>query len=130
MNLEIAFKRLILVDFAMIILVTLSAFVAPVNEELPFSSIDAIALALLVIYLVSLYLLYTFRPLGKILYAPVFIFSIGVGVGYPLEYINPQNYFDLQKHLKLFQNYIDTFRHPQKQNQIQLNLNFHHTLNI
>ena len=94
MKLEIAFKRLVLVDFAIIILATLSAFVVPVNEELPFTSIDAIALALLVIYLVSLYLLYTFRPLGKILYAPVFIFSIGVGVGYPLEYINPQNYFD------------------------------------
>ena len=101
MNLEIAFKRLILVDFAIIILVTFSAFVVPVNEELPFTSIDAIALALLVIYLVSLYLLYTFRPLGKILYAPVVIFSIGVGVGYPLEYINPQNYFDYIKKLNL-----------------------------
>ena len=95
MDLEIIFKRLILADLIILIALFISGmFSVPAEEIPPFGSIDVIFLLVLVTYLFNLYLLYKFKSLGKKMYIPLFALTIGLTFGYPLEYINPHNYFE------------------------------------
>ena len=93
MNLEIIFKRLILSDLIILIILFISGmFAVPAEEIPPFNSMDFIVLVALVAYFFNLYLLYKFKSLGKKMYIPLFALTIGLSVGYPLEYINPHNH--------------------------------------
>ena len=85
MNLKIIFKRLILLDLALFILMIIAVFyesevVVAFNESVNPSSdisnmLDWIALIILVLFLVNLYLLYKFKSIGKQMY--LFLFIIG-----------------------------------------------------
>ena len=85
MNLRIIFKRLILLDLSLLILMIIAVFyqskvVVAFNESVNPSSdisnmLDWIALIILVLFLVNLYLLYKFKSIGKQMY--LFLFIIG-----------------------------------------------------
>ena len=85
MNLKIIFKRLILLDLSLLILMIIAVFyesevVVAFNESINPSSdisnmLDWIALIILVLFLVNLYLLYKFKSIGKQMY--LFLFIIG-----------------------------------------------------
>ena len=85
MNLKIIFKRLILLDLSLLILMIIAVFyesevVVAFNESVnPSSDISNmlgwIALIILVLFLVNLYLLYKFKSIGKQMY--LFLFIIG-----------------------------------------------------
>ena len=85
MNLKIIFKRLILLDLSLFILMIIAVFyeseiVVAFNESVNPSSdisnmLDWIALIILVLFLVNLYLLYKFKSIGKQMY--LFLFIIG-----------------------------------------------------
>ena len=85
MNLKIIFKRLILLDLSLLILMIIAVFyesevVVAFNERVNPSSdisnmLDWIALIILILFLVNLYLLYKFKSIGKQMY--LFLFIIG-----------------------------------------------------
>ena len=85
MNLKMIFKRLILLDLSLLILMIIAVFyesevVVAFNESVNPSSdisnmLDWIALIILVLFLVNLYLLYKFKSIGKQMY--LFLFIIG-----------------------------------------------------
>ena len=79
MNLKILFKRLVLLDFFIILVIFSAAFfeskeVLNFNENIPIS--DSLLMLIgvwLVATFVSLYLLYNFKELGKPMYLVLFI---------------------------------------------------------
>ena len=85
MNLKIIFKRLILLDLSLMVLIFISAFfeseiVVAFNEGINQSNnmndmLGVIALVFLILYLANLYLLYKFKNIGKQMY--LFLFSLG-----------------------------------------------------
>ena len=85
MNLKIIFKRLILIDLSLFILMIISIFyeseiVVAFNESVNppndiTNMLGNIALIILVIFLVNLYLLYKFKRIGKQMYLFLFIFA-------------------------------------------------------
>ena len=84
MNLKIIFKRLILLDLLLFILIFVAAFneselVVAINESInPPNDKDVIlgviAILFLVLYFLNLYLLYKFKNIGKQMYLFLFIF--------------------------------------------------------
>ncbi len=85
MNFKIIFKRLILLDLSLLILLFISIFyeseiVVAFNESVNPSNnmtdtLEIIAIIFLVLYLVNLYLLYKFKSIGKQMY--LFLFILG-----------------------------------------------------
>ncbi len=85
MNLKIIFKRVILLDLLLLILIFISAFfeselVIAFNESISQSNnmndmLIVIALVFFLLYLVNLYLLYKFKNIGKQMY--LFLFILG-----------------------------------------------------
>ena len=85
MNLKVIFKRLILLDLLLLILIFISAFfeselVIAFNESISQSNnmndmLIVIALVFFLLYLVNLYLLYKFKNIGKQMY--LFLFILG-----------------------------------------------------
>ena len=103
MNLEKIFKQLILFDLILFILIIFSIFFEPVEvtniyNQLPEGYLYTnfgliIALALLIAYLINLYLLYKFISFGKPMYVILMIISIpilfvsGIEVSTPIQTI-------------------------------------------
>ena len=103
MNLKIIFKRLILLDLSLLILMIIAVFyeseiVVAFNESVNPSSdisnmLDWIALIILVLFLVNLYLLYKFKSIGKQMYLFLFIISsilsllMGINAADPIIYL-------------------------------------------
>ena len=103
MNLKIIFKRLILLDLSLFILVFISAFfeteiVIAFNESISQSNnmndmLGVIALVFLLLYLINLYLLYKFKNIGKQMYLFLFILGsilvllMGIGAYDPIFYL-------------------------------------------
>ena len=103
MDLKIIFKRLILLDLSLLILIFISAFfeseiVIAFNEGISQSNnmndmLVVIALVFLVLYLVNLYLLYKFKNIGKQMYLFLFILGsilmllMGIGAYDPIFYL-------------------------------------------
>ena len=83
MNLKIIFKRLILIDLALSIVIIVSAFyeseqVINFNENYMIlsDSMAMIFLVLFVVYLVNLYFLYNFKKIGKQIFIFLFVITI------------------------------------------------------
>ena len=96
MNIENIFKRAIILDFLLIMLMFLIEIFIPsyeIDENTPISTIEIILIVFLFVYLYNLYLLYNFKSLGKTLYFPLFSFSLGIGFVVPLELLNFSNHF-------------------------------------
>tara|TARA_B100001750_G_C14976393_1_gene335524 strand:- start:53 stop:445 length:393 start_codon:yes stop_codon:yes gene_type:complete len=103
MNLKIIFKRLILLDLSLLILIFISAFFASeiviafeegMSESNNMSDmLGVIALVFLLLYLVNLYLLYKFKNIGKQMYLFLFILGsilmllMGIGAYDPIFYL-------------------------------------------
>ena len=103
MNLKIIFKRLILLDLLLFILMIVAVFyesevVVAFNESVNPSSdisnmLEWIALIILVLFLVNLYLLYKFKSIGKQMYLFLFIISsilsllMGINAADPIIYL-------------------------------------------
>lgn len=103
MNLKIIFKRLILLDLSLLILMFISAFfeseiVVAFNEGINQSNnmndmLGVIALVFLILYLANLYLLYKFKNIGKQMYLFLFILGsilvllMGIGAYDPVSYL-------------------------------------------
>ena len=103
MNLKIIFKRLILLDLSLLILMIIAVFyesevVVAFNESVnPSSDISNmlgwIALIILVLFLVNLYLLYKFKSIGKQMYLSLFIIGsilsllMGINAADPIFYL-------------------------------------------
>ena len=100
MNLKTIFKRLILLDLSLIILGTISVLleseiVTTFNESVNKMSdmFVAIGLIYLVSWLLCLYFLYKFKPIGKQFYFFLFIFGIilsllfGTFATGPIQYV-------------------------------------------
>ena len=103
MNLKIIFKRLILLDLLLLILIFVSAFfeseiVIIFNESVSQSNnmsdmLGVIALVFLILYLVNLYLLYKFKNIGKQMYlflfilGSIFVLLMGIGAYDPIFYL-------------------------------------------
>lgn len=84
MNLDLIFKRLLLLDFLTITLILLTAIFIPESETVAnfnanTSEISNIVyifvLIWLVIFYLSIYLLFKFKPIGKQLYLVSFLFA-------------------------------------------------------
>ena len=87
MNLENIFKNVIKIDFLYgILIITFSFFteseVTYVDSDAPWAMIDTfgiLAIILVIVYLVNLYFLYKFKPIGKTLYVPLLILYLILG---------------------------------------------------
>jgi len=96
MNIENIFKRAILLNFLLFMLMFLIEIFIPsyeIDENTPISSIDIILIVFLFVYLYNLYLLYNFKSLCKTLYFPLLCFSFGISFAVPLELLNISNHF-------------------------------------
>jgi len=83
MNLKTIFKRLILTDIALSILIVVSAFyeseqVINFNDNyfLMSDTMGLIFLVILIVYLVNYYFLYNFKKIGKQIFVILFLISI------------------------------------------------------
>ena len=97
MNIENIFKRVIILDFLLLMLSFLLEIFIPsyvIDENASITNIEIILLVFPLVYSYNLYLLYNFKSLGKILYFPLFCFSLGIGFALPLEFLNiPTTHF-------------------------------------
>ena len=103
MNLKVIFKKLILLDLSLLILIFISAFfsseiVIAFNESISQSNnmndmLGVIALVFLLLYILNLYLLYKFKNIGKQMYlflfilGSIFVLLMGIGAYDPIFYL-------------------------------------------
>ena len=103
MNLKVIFKKLILLDLSLLILIFISAFfsseiVIAFNESISQSNnmndmLGVIALVFLLLYILNLYLLYKFKNIGKQMYlflfilGSIFVLLMGIGAYDPVFYL-------------------------------------------
>ena len=80
MSLEKIFKRFILADFFLCLFLIVYFFTlslgAEIAEEEVWHASDTISIILMLAYIVNLYFLYKFKPLGKQIYFPLYALSI------------------------------------------------------
>ena len=88
MNLENIFKNIIKIEFLFIGVLFISGFFADVE----YVELDVVSdtvfiwlLIYLVVYVVNLYFLYKFKPIGKTLYLPLIILGLIMGTLFPGE---------------------------------------------
>jgi len=88
MNLENIFKNIIKIEFLFIGVLLISEFFADVE----YVELDVVSdtvfiwlLIYLVVYVVNLYFLYKFKPIGKTLYLPLIILGLIMGTLFPGE---------------------------------------------
>ena len=87
---EKIFKNIILTQLALMVTV-LAVVIAnesgnSVEEDLSFSLIETISVIIGLIYLISLFMLYKFKPMGKKLFVSTFVLSIVIILFEPVDY--------------------------------------------
>ena len=87
---EKIFKNIILTQLALMVTV-LAVVIAnesgnSVEEDLSFSLIETISVIIGLIYLISLFMLYKFKPTGKKLFVSTFVLSIVIILFEPVDY--------------------------------------------
>ena len=89
MNLENIFKNIIKIEFLFIVLVIISLFfidIEYVDPNGPWTMETTLTIWLfiiLLVYVVNLYFLYKFKPIGKTLYLPLLILTLILGTLLP-----------------------------------------------
>jgi hypothetical protein len=92
MNIENVFKNIIKIQFLFAVVIIISAFF----EDLEYVELDVVSetlyntlsiwsLIYLVVYVVNLYFLYKFKPIGKTLYLPLIILGFILSSLFPYE---------------------------------------------
>ena len=87
---EKIFKNIILTQLALMVTV-LAVVIAnesgnSVEEDLSFSMIETISVIIGLIHLISLFMLYKFKPMGKKLFVSTFVLSIVIILFEPVDY--------------------------------------------
>jgi len=88
MNLENVFKNIIKIEFLFIVAISISLFFADVEYvelDVVSDTLYIWALIYLVVYVVNLYFLYKFKPIGKTLYLPLIILGFILATLFPNE---------------------------------------------
>ena len=89
---EKIFKNIILSQLALMVTVLAIAIANEsgnsVDEDLSFSLIETISLIIGLGYLISLFMLYKFKPIGKKLFVSTFVLSIVIILFEPVDYSN------------------------------------------
>ena len=89
---EKIFKNIILIQLALMVTVLAIAIANEsgnsVDEDLSFSLIETISLIIGLGYLISLFMLYKFKPIGKKLFVSTFVLSIVIILFEPVDYSN------------------------------------------
>ena len=92
MNLENVFKNIIKIEFLFIVAIFISPFFADVEyveldvvSETLYNTLSIWSLIYLVVYVVNLYFLYKFKPIGKTLYLPLIILGFILSSLFPYE---------------------------------------------
>ena len=84
------FKNIILTQLALMVTVVAIAIANEsgnsVEEDLSFSLIETISVIIGLIYLISLFMLYKFKPMGKKLFVSTFVLSIVIILFEPVDY--------------------------------------------
>ena len=100
---EKTFKAIIVLDifsFILLLLVSIFSQSYEVDESVQTSSLEIISILLMLIYFYIMYLLYTFKSLGKTLYVPFYCFSFGLVFAFPEQSSNySNNIIYLMEHL-------------------------------
>jgi len=75
MHIEKVFKNLIIVQFALFVLLIISAIFAPYDEyvESTLSNTEIASFVMLVALYINYFLLLTFRPIAKVLFIPILL---------------------------------------------------------
>ncbi len=75
MNIEKVFKNLIIAQFVLFVLIIVSVIFAPYDEyvESTISNNDIASFVMLVVLYINYFLLFTFRPIGKVLFIPILL---------------------------------------------------------
>ena len=94
MNLEKIFKNLIILDFVILVLAFITGLFIENYEEVPLITADYFSLILIIAYIISLYLLYKFKPIAKSMYVLVNILSVGLIFFYPAGYYPVTSHFE------------------------------------
>ena len=98
MDIEKVFKKVVLADFILLIIMFLLAFFPGISyttiEEEPVTSGEIFALIVLIVYIVNLYFLYKLKPIGKTLYIPLFLISVVLIFAFPESYLTYSNRFE------------------------------------
>ncbi len=98
MNLEKIFKQIILLDvFVMIFALAwgmMKEAYFPSSEDLVFSNAEIMMTLLFPISLITLYLLYKFKSIGRKIYLPLLVLSYGLIFGIPMENLQITNHFE------------------------------------
>jgi hypothetical protein len=89
MNLERIFKNLILIYPVLIVLIlSLATYIdwdIPVESYTETTTIETIGILLFSIWLINLYFLYKFKPIGKTLFIPLLIILVLFDISMPYE---------------------------------------------
>ena len=87
---EKIFKNIILTQLALMVTGVAIAIANEsgnsVEEDLSFSLIETISVIIGLIYLISLFMLYKFKPMGKKLFVSTFVLSIVIILFEPIDY--------------------------------------------
>ena len=87
MKLERIFKNIVALNFLSILyLIGLGFFEAEASIELPETDLLWPLSIYLLLLPITLYFLYTFKPIGKKLFLPLVLISSLISIGLPLEY--------------------------------------------
>ncbi|MEG9862984.1 MAG: hypothetical protein V6Z81_10950 [Parvularculales bacterium] len=102
MNIERIFKGIITLEFLIIIFFLVSGFVlgaiqevvSPSRGGIVFSSALVLLLILALIYIINLYFLYKFKPIGRKIYVPIIIIAHVLSLGVPFEAVQEISHFE------------------------------------
>ena len=98
MDIEKVFKKVVLADFILLIIMFSLAFFPSASyttiEEESITSAEIFSLIVLVVYIVNLYFLYKLKPIGKTLYIPVCLISVVLIFAIPDSYLTYSNRFE------------------------------------
>jgi len=87
---EKIFKNIILIQLALMVTVVAIAIANEsgnsVEEDLSLSLIETISAIIGLVYLISLFMLYKFKPIGKKLFVSTFVLSIVIILFEPVDY--------------------------------------------
>ena len=100
MNLEKVFKNLIIIQFLLAIgALFYGGFLASLDdasleEDVVFSSVEAAISIVALANIVNLYLLFKFKPIGKLLFVPLLLIIYSLSLGLPIEDFQIVTHFD------------------------------------
>ena len=98
MKIEKIFKKVVLADFILLIIMFLLAFFPRTSymtiEQEPVTSGEVFALIVLVVYIINLYFLYKLKNIKKTLYIPLCLISVVLIFATPDSYLTYSNRFE------------------------------------